>query len=329
MPLVEMTLMGRKYSNFSKIFIRRSLEEFTHYFEIEMAIDASMFRLEDGTLISAKHEEVLIDFADRRLLTGWIDIVERIVREGERYVSLKGRSKTRNLVDCPLTINANNLTLKELADQAGKLVGVKVAKRSVQGKPVREFAIQAEPPFEPLSVIARQQGLMCSTDSYGNLFIIQPGDWEVGANLVLGQNVREYKETQDGRNEFSRYVVKGGPDDEGQVENPRITNQLRPWEAISDKDYASLSCQALAEDEHRKRMGISCTVKLQGWGYGVDNAPWVEGCRVRLIAENLQGINDNYVPIRATMVVSSVEYTVNSKDGMISLIKLRPMEAYR
>ncbi len=210
MPDVQLHIEGKLYGGWKEISLTRSLDIFANTFDLTLTDNqASQAR----TVKLGSPCQVRID--GETLITGYVDRIRPRYDGRSRSLTVSGRSKTADLVDCsvPATVHnqsqQNNQTLLAVAKRFAKLLGI-VVSSTVETSPVLVSAIaEGETVFEYLETLARQQGVRLVTDPAGDLVITRASMERVGTALVLGENIEEAEGAFSHRDRFSHYYVTG------------------------------------------------------------------------------------------------------------------------
>ena len=204
------------------------------------------------------------------IFTGQIDSASDDFSGSEDKVSINGRSKSANLIDSRIKVDA---IYNQRFDQLLNLIvsdfglGVKNNLPSVMPLPlVPEFQINAESPVANLAQIAKQQNLML-IEQNGVLVIEQPGQFtEKNIQLKMGVNTKDLRIKKNWANQFYHYEIQGAWDDaEATVFDKSIT-PCRKKIIIADKlqDEASCRTRALYERNIAISKGLHASATLPG-----------------------------------------------------------------
>lgn len=238
------------------------------------------------------------------LVTGWIDRVGRALDPESRTISVAGRDKACDLVDCSAMNSPGswrNATLQTIAAELARPFGVTLTITGDAGKPFARFAIQpGETAFAAIERLCRYRGLIAWSDGRGGVTIGNPDSGQRIGRITEGRNLKALSSEEDASGRFSSYLVKGqaSGDDrrngktvaqvKGAAEDPAIT-RYRPLLVIGEEqsDAASLERRAKWEAQTRAGRAERHTAIVQGWfaDEGLTAGPvWRAGARTRLEA---------------------------------------------
>lgn len=211
MPDVQLLINGDSYSGWTGVHVRRSIDYLADMFDLTLTDTAA------GAARSIRIGspcQILID--GEKLITGHVDCVRPSYNARTRAITVSGRSKTADLVDCSLAARAldsvqrRDQTLLQLATWIAGRFGIKV--RSTVDN-LNRIAIatyqEEETPFEFLEALSRKEGARLMTDPEGNLVITRSLGERIGTALVLGENVLSADADFKDRDRYSHYYVSG------------------------------------------------------------------------------------------------------------------------
>jgi prophage tail gpP-like protein len=333
---VELLIGGTIYAGWKGVSVRRSLDYFA---------DSFMLELTDSQAGSARTIKLgspcRVLVGGEKLITGFIDRIGSGYDGNSRRLSVAGRSRTADLVDCSLPADQvggaqkNNRTLLELAGSVCGLLGIAVSS-TVAGLPPRLIAnIEIEQSFyEFLECQARLDGVMLVSDPDGNLVITRASDERVGTALILGDNI----ETADGelsdRDRFSHYYVaaQGAETDDswgesaahvtGLAEDPRV--RYRPTSILLTSGTQA-EAKRYADWQRNVRYGRSrqATYTVSGWRHR--DGLWRPNTRV-LVKDDWLGFTGPDGK-GEWLMIGSVEFIFDD-GGRRTLLTVMPAEAF-
>lgn len=270
-----------------------------------------------------------IHIGKNSMLEGYIDAVDASVSANARAVTVKGRSKTCDLVDCSITGENQlpNLNLKDIATKVCAPFSIPVIFNADPGDVFANTTIQSgETVFALLDRLARQRKLLIYPSSGGSLVFTKAGGKRASTQLVEGVNVLSGKSSYDFTNRFSEYTAKGqnigwmGDDakkssaalgtatDEGVGRyRPLVLNN----EAVSD-DGASDN-RAAYEAALRKAQSLKVEIQTQGF-YQKDGTLWD--------INQFVFVDCGFLGVRRWMIVRKVTYNKSIGGGTTTTLDL-------
>ncbi len=333
MPGVDLSVNGKIYRGWKSVRVERSIENVCGSFEI-----GTSERLLANDWVSGFDEGLLVDVGNEctlavdgtPLVTGYVDDIAREIDASAHAVSISGRDKTGDLVDCSAVYKTGifyNFDLAYIAQALLKPFKIGLFINTDLGAQFRKVRIEpGESVFELLDRLARHRGVLLTTDGRGNLVITRAG---VGLNtedanlkltrisevLVLGNNILSMRIERSQRDRYSEYTVKGQiplNDNITPVYNDRLKAvaknetiaRYRPLIIVAEQpDYiARFNLRAKWERNVREGRSTRITVTVQGWQHA--DGFWTPNRIVHLIAKPL-GIEGG------DLLIVSVTYTLD------------------
>jgi prophage tail gpP-like protein len=311
---VELLINGQVYQGWESVRITRGIEQVAGDFSL-----AVTDRWSDGGELRAWPLNAL-DACQVRLdgvpvIAGYLDAVSINLDAGSHGVSVQGRDKTGDLVDCS-AVHAGqwrDATVERIARDLCKPFGVAVVMVSGAGEPLKSFAIQeGESVFEALDRAARSRALLLTSDPEGRLVITRRGAQRVPVDVVEGVNLLSGSAEYRVNERFSSITVKGqarGSDEQGaepaatvkaKVTDAEITRH-RPLVVIAEEQGGSVSARADWERRIRMGRGSRATVSVQGWSH--TGGLWLPNRLVRVKSPSLR--------VDADLLIVACTYTLD------------------
>lgn len=334
---VALVIAGKAYLGWTGISIERAIDAACGSFDLELAAKektgAADFAIADGAACQ-------IVLGGSPLITGWVDKVERAISADSRSITVSGRDKACDLVDCS-ALNSpgswRNVGLAAIAAALAEPFGMTVKVTGDAGKPLSRFALQqGETAFAAIERLSRYRGLIVFSDGAGGLVIGNPDSKMRAGRLVQGGNVIAASAGRDQSQRYSKYVVKGqssGSDERhgktvAQVlggASDAAVSRYRPLLVIGEEqsDSASLAKRASWEATTRAGRAESASVTVAGWfsGDGSASGPvWQPGARA-----------DCDIPacgLSGDRLIERVRFTRNDQDGTRTVLGLVPPSAW-
>ncbi|MPW31789.1 phage tail protein, partial [Agarivorans sp. B2Z047] len=163
--------------------------------------------IEKGDLVEVRYQE-------RIVLTGYIDTVGASHDDQNVRYELSGRSLTGQLTDSSAVYEGGQFDNQRLSDIARTLCrpfGIDVVQLAPgHDAPFTTVRIeQGETVFELLERLARQRGVLLTSNSQGALVVTRAGTALVTPELRLGENIKAASGTDSLQQRASQYIVKG------------------------------------------------------------------------------------------------------------------------
>ncbi|MER2495749.1 phage tail protein [Vibrio neptunius] len=197
---------------------------------------------------------------DQSIFIGQIDEAESETGASEFTMPIAGRSKSANMIDSRITMDAlYNLDVEALLRKLAKPFGLGV-KSLVQGMPkIEEFQINAESPVENVAQLIREQGYML-IERNGVLTIENTAHATIdNVGLEAGNNINSLSIKRTFNKQFHTIEVQGQWDDaSAQLTNPNI-ERSRTMVITSDQLQSSAACLSRAKYERNLAIAESLT----------------------------------------------------------------------
>ena len=345
---VTLRVGGAAHDLWTSVEITRDLAEISGGFLIELHDIARLRRALPGPRPAAMPPAVDIGAACQLLLDnelvldGYVDDVKLVWSPDRINMSVAGRDRTGDLVDCAATrdgpVEYRGLRVDEIAARICEPFGIGVRADVDTGPPLDVFSLDvAETALEAVEKAARQRGLLALSDGVGGLVLTRAGTRRGPAPLALPGNVEAAVITRSARQRFRDYVVKGqtkparagGPALDGsanplsptappaarpvqQTERASVVltgtatdaaiARYRPWVALSRTQSGGVSVQTQADWTMRVARG-----KSEQLTYTLRD--WRAGPDRRLWRANeLVAVDDALAGVAGDMLISAVIY---------------------
>lgn len=267
------------------------------------------------------------------VITGYVDDVSIEYSGAAHSVSVSGRDKTGDLVDCcPPTAQIRAATYATIARALAAPYGIAVVDHAGAGA-VPGLAINpGDTVFEVLEQLARSVGVLLTTDGHGRLVILRAPSSSapdaMRAVLELGRNVMAGKATYSMRDRYSQITVLSqtaagdtwsGPAaaQAKSVVYDAAVPRHRPLILIAEQEHQGINARAQWEANTRYGKGATATYTVYGWTTRA--GLWSPGMLV--------DTRDGLLGLEATWLLSAVSLVLDDR-GYRSEITLHPPEAY-
>lgn len=329
---------GRLFTGWTSVSVTRSIESVAGYFELGVNVPP-------GTDLSglAPGKAFTLEIDGQIVCTGYIDSRRRQMTADSMKITVAGRDKTADLIDCAAVYSGGqwkNRTLEQIARDLCAPYGVTVRwelsdKESSAAFP--GFTLDhSETVYEALVRASRARGVLMTSNAAGELVFSRAASTATD-ELVLGENLLTLDFEEDFRDRFSEYTVKGyarangaeGDDIDaksivsrkGTATDSDVT-RYRPMIIIADSKITAKDAQARALREQRRRLAKSITfeAEIDGWTRK-DGQLWMPNLLVT--------INASKYAIKTTeLLVSKVTLILNDQDGLKTRVSLAPREGF-
>ena len=354
---VSIVVNGKEYLGWKDVQITRGLDALCGSFNLSY-IDAWEFERLDGPrktpattfdkwyLVPGDAVEI---YLDRDLvITGYIDGVDVSMSDNDRNFKVSGRDKTADLVDgAASSLNfttLQNYTLLQAASNLLSPYGIQVVNNTEIGKKFNTVSIEhGQSVFNVLDGMAKQRGILLTTNEKGQLVLTKAADKKAKVQLVEGDNIKRASLQWDFRRRFSTYYVYGqGPAKislQGKVTNKANSSakddaitRYRPRVVIAERaatsDETLKQAQWEAKNAAAKSTQVNVTVNnwRQGEGtvkndfVGPSNPLWEINALVQVFAPSIS--------VDGEMLIERVEFKLDEDGGEITELSLVRPDAW-
>jgi prophage tail gpP-like protein len=228
---------GEEYSGWQELRITRGLDRAAGDFDLTVSerwsLDEDIWQITPGETCEIKLE-------GETVLSGYVDAYHPTYDAGSHSISLTGRSKTCDLVDCSVMIDGGQfkgMTVGAIATILARPFGIEVVVEQ-QTPPEPEVQVQqGETCFALIEKLSRLHELLVTDDAMGRLVLTRAGAHRATTNLIHGENILSASADLDHSKRYSEYIVKaqrpgnrtkdGGTIDAGGGWQPSLVDRVR------------------------------------------------------------------------------------------------------
>jgi prophage tail gpP-like protein len=276
---VTLSIGGEIYDGWTGVEIRRGLDTPVGSFTLSLAERAPgadrPFAFKAGAACEVR-------IGGETVITGWIDALNPSFSSDGHAISVSGRDKAADLVDCSAVHKPGswrNTKLETIAAELAKPFGIKITAKASTAPPIKRFALQqGETVLEAIERLCRYRGLLAVSTVAGDIELVSPKAGEATERLAQGETILTAEGTHDVSERFSDYIIKGqsSGDDEASgktVSQPKAESRdpavkrHRPIIIIGEEqsDAGSLKKRASWEATVRAGRSQSATITVPGW----------------------------------------------------------------
>ncbi len=329
MPDIVLQVNDINYAGWTSVRVQRGMEQVSGMFELGITDrwpgQSARWPIFPGA-------ECKLTVRGETLITGYVDDRNPSYSSGEHTISIIGRDKTADLVDCAAVYSGGewkNRNLAEVAAYLCKPYGIKVIAETDVGARHPVYGLEpGESAFECIERYARFRGVLPLSDGLGNLLLTRATTTDrVKTALVFGNNILRSSGRLSWRERFSHYTVKGQEvkgmtgQPVGRAEDAEVkASRYRPRILIAEELGDVVSFKARAEWERNVRYGRAQPVNytLQGWHHA--DGVWRPNTLVT-VTDPLMEFDER------ELLIVSVELMYN-ESGTLAQLTLMPREAF-
>lgn len=260
---VTVVINGQAYGGWQDVRITRGIERLPSDFELRLtdfyAADADVLQITPGDAC-----EVRIGGAT--VVTGYVDIVSPSIDARTHEISVLGRSKCADLVDCSAEWPGNQISGSSVLEIARKLAApyeIDVdAPAGLEGLQIPVIALHyGETPFDIIERLCRYSQLLAYDDQFGNLLLTRASRTDRAASgFREGFNVQRASAVLSMHDRFSEYRC--------------YPNALNTIQELGDAGFLVSSQTDVGVKRHRMKVLISDGTGLGGQDVAQTRAGW-------------------------------------------------------
>lgn len=323
---LKLIIDGDEITEWQNVSIRRSMTSLADSFNLVLV---------NRNVDVAEGKICQVEYDGQTIITGYIDSVSINYSANSLSVSVEGRSKSSDLVDCSAIDERGSgqfrdMTVLQICERIAGFYGISIVPTDAARKatPIKKFTIETgETAYEAILRAVKMRGLLAYSDPLGRV-IIGTADDSVDAsdhisdesNVLSATSKRSYKDR------FSTYTGKSQPT--GKTGKSRslssvfdsALNRQRIKIIIAENLEYGDSLKSRLQWQKNVDIGKSKTVQytVAGWSQ-VTGGLWKPNTLINVVDSTL-GINDN-------LLLTEVTYNLSVNDGETTSLSLQPRES--
>ncbi|MBK1613375.1 hypothetical protein CKO44_07815 [Rubrivivax gelatinosus] len=325
---ITVTVNGQAYDGWLQSEVERGLESIAGTFSVPVSLTPG------APPAIVRGDEVSVSIGSAVVITGYVLSAEPFYRRGDCGMRIVGRDRTGDLVHCSAIHRGGqwlNAGLDRVVRDLVEPFGIKVLVDADLGAKIPDFKIQhGETVLDALSRAARLRGVLVTRDDHGRLLLTRAGKTRFKGAIVRGQNVIEMQGIGTDEARHSAYIAYGQAavvDDfelartaEARATDPEIKRYL-PLVVNAEGHVTRADLKALVDHMARVRRGHSYGIRyvVEGWTFEGD--PWPPNARVA-VYDDVAGLDG------AEWLITHVKHTCDRREGDVTELVVRPIEAY-
>jgi prophage tail gpP-like protein len=282
-------------------------------------------------------DECQLNLGGEALIVGYVDSVKYALSGQERSLTVSGRDKAGDLIDCSYVEKPDQwkgAKVSEIAADLAKPFGVKVTMEGEDGK-VENFKVEpGEKAFDALKRLLKLKGLFAWPDGQGGV-TIGSRQFESMKVTLLQTHCISIDASREAQDRFSDYIVKGqrptvkagGDTAQGkaasqvkdEAKDPDV-KRYRPLMVVSDGAGAEAKERALWEAAVRAGKATKVEAVIQGYRPFPDRPIWALGKTLVLKAPA--------IGLEAELVISQVKFDLADNSGHTTTLSLTRTDAF-
>lgn len=329
---VELLVGGLSYAGWKAVRASVGIDRCAGDFSLEVVEPVGA---KDATRAIRPGEACSLKVAGEVVISGYVDSVELAVDAKDHRVTIAGRDKAGDVMDCSAVHKPGQWRgqkVEAIAEQLLQPFGIEVRADVDTGAALASFALQeGETVYEALERAARLRGLLVVSDGVGGMVFTRAGLLRADDQVIYGLNMLQGQASFDVKDRFSSYVVKGQcacSDDWNseaalQVKGTARDVQMRRYRPMvvtgEAQDAAgTLAQRAQWEADVRRAKSMQFELVVQGLRQKSGKV-WRHNRLVHVMAEPLRLDED--------LLIASVTYLVSDR-GTFTELHALPADAF-
>jgi len=203
---VALAVGGQHIAGWTTVRVTRGMERIPADFDIGLTE-----RYPDTTdVVVSEGDPCVLSIGGDTVITGYVDRVTEQVDAHNHALSIAGRGKCEDLVDCAAQFDSFQFQEVSTADIAAALCkpfGIAVKAQSPGIVHPQVCLNVGESPYAVIDRLCKIAQLLCYEDAEGDLVLAPLSDNEAASGFALGMNVERASYTRDISQRFSEYRV--------------------------------------------------------------------------------------------------------------------------
>ncbi|EKY5038734.1 phage tail protein [Escherichia coli] len=335
---VELYLGSQIFTGWVTVSVRRSLEHLAGSFELGLMLPG-----ERVPAIISPGQSVTLKINGQTVISGWLDQVNQRISATRYQITISGRDKTGDLVDCSAVHQGSqwrNRTLAQIAADLCAPFGISVrwqVNDATAEKPFASFTLEnSETVADALTRAARHRGVLVTSNAAGELVFTQAGSRQTDT-LVLGENLLEAIYNDDHRMRYSEYRIRGHGRGGGKsgdsakpdslsapvgVVNDEGVTRYRPKIVLADHhiDTSGATQRGLREMRRAVARSSRFTAVVRTW-FRSDGTLWDLNLLTRVTASRF-GVDQR------DLLICQVEFSLDAQKGETTQLILAPRDGF-
>lgn len=267
---------GATYSEWTSAEVTRDLKDFAGSFSFTLRdYGRSLASFPYASPVNPAFKlkpgmEVEVQVAGKTVLKGYIETVAPSIDEGQAEVTVSGKDKAGDLIDCAAAPEGPseyvNVKLEDAAKRIAEPYGLTVKSEIDTGAVFPRYGIDlTETGLSAIEKAARQRHALVLSDGVGGLLITRTGARRAPADLILPGNVKASGGSYSHKGRHSKTIVRGQSEKAGTARDGRAAplsaggTAARPGErkatdgSATARERRGITATGMADDDEIKR----------------------------------------------------------------------------
>ena len=318
---------GQIYGGWKEIKIQRGMRRFADTFELTLT---DKWAGNNERRLIKEDSPCVVDIDGETVITGYVDDVNADYDATNHTLTVTGRSKLGDLVDCSNNkFDYINLDLAAIAKKECAPFGINVVVETEVGEVFKKATRNVgETHHEFLAKLASYRAVHLTSNAQGDLVITRASEEKINTALILGQNIRNASGARSKRDRYRTYTVSGQQSGNNMlngkaaahVSDKAIDKNIREARTIVivPDDLTLNDAKQIAKNDRNIRFGES-----QAKTYTVNSWKHKEGLWT---PNKLVPVIDAYNKLNTDLLLVHTTFTIN-EDGELTELEVMPPEA--
>lgn len=335
---ISLTVGGRTYEGWTSARLTRSMEALAGSMELQLS-DRWQGQAEPWPI--TEESECTVRIGRQVMLTGYVDGVAFSISDSSREMSVEGRDRAGDLVDCSAVLSKWELQAGSAVQRIAEVlaepfgVAVRVQDGLVLQPLVNKVTVDpGDTAWEALEKVCRVAGVLAVSDGQGGLVLTRAGSTRATTALVLGENILAGSSSFTASGKFRTYKVvgqKAGTDQDfgleacsvlGEAVDAGVKRTSRVLLVRAESMVSRAQARTRAQWEAAVRAARAATAQLtvSGW-LQADGRPWPVNALVAVKAPQLA--------IEGDMLITEAVFNLDGSSGTTTQLSLKRPDAYK
>lgn len=334
---IALRVNGRAYSGWKSARITRGIETVAGSFELSVS---DRWNGNETPWPIVEEDECIVTVNGVDLITGWVDSRTLDYDAKQHSLSVSGRDKAGELVDCSAVFKTweyAQVALLSLAKKICAPFNIPVALDPSIKKlpaPYTKFTIDpGETAFGVLDRACQICGVLPVSDGQGGLLLTRAGTARADTQLIEGQNILHASAHYEATGRFGTYIVtaqKPGVDEDFGAGAASVKATSHDFEVVRTErilmihqgEAMTLSLaksRAQWEATIRKAKAVTFTVRVQGW---------TQASGVLWRPNELTRLTSPKIGVDGDLLITQVKMSLDASGGTLTELTLKPPDAF-
>lgn len=257
---LELKVNNKKYSGWENVSISKSMQSIAHIFSMDI-FKGDQVSIEDDDLI-----QILVD--DKVFFTGYLDDMTLGISDTKKPLSISGRSKAVDLIDCNISENKqyNKQNIKQIISDLISPFNITVSS-ILTLEPLEVFNTKiGETYFDAINRLCKQTNTLPISDDDGNIQIIKNQNNEI-SKILKDQDFKEIFYPKLLSQRFSEYTYKKESAitdvTDGTIKDTTV-KRFRPFVGVNTEDKDNTDLAQWQKNQNNVEE-VSLTAVVKGW----------------------------------------------------------------